>query len=664
MNWFLDTAFVRLLVAFFSAGIQDHHNLEDRLRIRVINIISFTCIVVLLFFGTITMIKGDVRTGLLDLSVALIFFFTYIYLRKTGIYTVIKYFWIGSTGVLFVYLFNTGGVGNTGHLWVYIFPVIAAFLLGTRKGAIAIIAVMAAIVVLWLIDYFQGRAVNSTNLIIRFVVSYSIISFSICYYEYFRQETLGLLEISNLDLDKQVAKLKEAEEALKKNQEELERRVEDRTSELKEANEGLQREIEEHSKTEDRLRSSEEQYRLLFDNSFDVIFSLDRQFKFVSVSPSVERILGYGPEELIGRPLWELNLLSAGYAKIAFAQIMQIFAGESISASEYEVIAKDGTATITQISGAPIRKYGEVVGMISILRDITAQKKAEEALHRAHDELEMRVYQRTEELKKTNEALETANRAKSDFLANMSHELRTPLNHIMGFTEMVADKQCGELNDVQEEYLKDVLQSSNHLLSLINDILDLSKVESGKLELVAAEIRLPLLLESGMDMVRVQGIKRGIRFETSIEASIETIRADERKMKQIIYNLLSNAVKFTPDGGLVTISARYLYSRESRWFTREGQPVVLPPDGDGLFLKEEQLVEISVADTGIGITDADMKRIFDPFEQVDNSVSRRYQGTGLGLSLTRKLVELHGGWIWAESEGKEKGSKFIFVIPV
>ena len=162
------------------------------------------------------------------------------------------------------------------------------------------------------------------------------------------------------------------------------------------------------------------------------------------MSPSIERILGYKPEELIGRPLFELNLLSQKYLEVAFAQIMQVFGGDSISASEYEVLAKDGTVKIAQISGAPIRKQGEVVGGISISRDITAAKKAEEELRRAHDELEMRVYQRTEELKKANEALETANRAKSDFLANMSHELRTPLNHIMGFTELILDRQCGE----------------------------------------------------------------------------------------------------------------------------------------------------------------------------------------------------------------------------
>jgi PAS domain S-box-containing protein len=648
---------------FFSEGIRDDHDLEDRLRIRVINFISVITILVLTFFGTVALGKEKLTLGFSDLSVALVFFITQMYLRKTGNYSFVKYFWVSSTGILFVYLFNTGGIENTGHLWAYIFPLVAAFLLGARKGAITISMVVAFILVLWIYDLSQGKAVYSLTLVVRFLFSFLIISFAACYYEHFRQETLQQLAESNLELEKQIAKLKEAEEALRKNQEELERRVESRTAQLKEANEELQREIQEHSRTEELLRSSEEQYRLLFENSFDVIFSLDLQFNLVSMSPSIERILGYKPEELIGRPLFELNLLPPKYLEVAFAQIMQVFEGGSISASEYEVLAKDGTVKVAQISGAPIRKQGEVVGGISISRDITAAKKADEDLRRAHDELEMRVYQRTEELKRANEALETANRAKTDFLANMSHELRTPLNHIMGFTELILDRQCGEINEVQAEYLNDVLESSGHLLSLINDILDLSKVEAGKLELQATDVHLRILLESGMGMVKEQAIKHRIEFLTAIEDGIETIQADERKLKQILYNLLSNAVKFTPDGGLVTIAAGYLFPREGQWFTRQGQPVRLPADGNDPLLKREQLIGISVQDTGIGIQGEDLQRILAPFEQGEGAVSRRYQGTGLGLSLTVRLVELHGGRIWAESGGKGKGSTFYFVIP-
>ena len=259
---------------------------------------------------------------------------------------------------------------------------------------------------------------------------------------------------------------------------------------------------------------------------------------------------------------------------------------------------------------------------------------------------------------------EAANRAKSDFLANMSHELRTPLNHIIGFTELVLDKQCGDLNEKQGEYLNDALQSSRHLLSLINDILDLSKVEAGKLELEAAEIPLRMLLQGSLSMVKEKAMKHKIRLSSDINGIPEAIQADERKLKQILYNLLSNAVKFTPDGGSVVLSARHLSFREGRWFSPDGQPVGLPWDGDDLVMKGKESIEISVQDTGIGIKGEDLQRIFSPFEQVESSASRRYQGTGLGLSVTKRLVELHGGTIWAESEGEGKGSKFILVIPV
>ena len=241
------------------------------------------------------------------------------------------------------------------------------------------------------------------------------------------------------------------------------------------------------------------------------------------------------------------------------------------------------------------------------------------------------------EIRRAKENAETANCAKSEFLANMSHELRTPLNHIIGFTEMVVDKRWGDLNTRQQKYLNNVLQSGWHLLSLVNDILDLSKVEAGKLELKPAQVNLKHLLQNSLVMVKEKAAKHGIRLWLDVNGLPESITADERKLKQILYNLLSNAVKFTPDRGSVRCEARLA-------------------DGNGN-------IEISVADTGIGIQSDDLKRIFDPFEQVDGSSSRRFEGTGLGLSLTKKLVELHGGRIWAESAGAGKGAAFRFTIP-
>jgi signal transduction histidine kinase len=275
-----------------------------------------------------------------------------------------------------------------------------------------------------------------------------------------------------------------------------------------------------------------------------------------------------------------------------------------------------------------------------------------------HQHLEKEVDLRTRELHQAvDKALElahkaeAANIAKSDFLANMSHELRTPLNHIIGFTELVVDKQFGDLSKTQEEYLNDVLQSSKHLLSLINEILDLSKVEAGKMALDLSEINVKELLENSLVMIKEKAMKHSIQLSLGVDRVPEVLRGDERKLKQIMYNLLSNAVKFTPDGGSVHLSAE---REDGLGKMNDGHE----QEGKGSWL------QVRVADTGIGLREEDLERIFEPFVQVESSASRRYQGTGLGLPLTKRFVELHGGKIWAESEGEGKGSTFHFVIPV
>ncbi len=256
---------------------------------------------------------------------------------------------------------------------------------------------------------------------------------------------------------------------------------------------------------------------------------------------------------------------------------------------------------------------------------------------------------------------EKANRAKSDFLANMSHELRTPLNHIIGFTELIVDKKFGPLTETQDEYLNDVLTSSRHLLSLINDILDLSKVEAGKLSLYREKIDLEFLITSSLNMIKEKCLKHGIALHVDFQDEIrQDIYADEIKLKQIMYNLLSNAVKFTPDGGAIHVKVSLFTSKDivsDKYHSRDHSFDMAPQAG-------AKFVQISVSDTGIGIEKKDIERIFKPFEQVENSASRKYPGTGLGLSLTKRLVELHGGTIWAESKGLGKGSKFIFRIPL
>lgn len=299
-------------------------------------------------------------------------------------------------------------------------------------------------------------------------------------------------------------------------------------------------------------------------------------------------------------------------------------------------------------------------------------------------ELERRVAERTAGLKKINlqltqeikeriraqDAAETATRAKSEFLANMSHELRTPLNHIIGFTEIIKGKHLGDINEVQGEYLNDVLQSSEHLLALIDDILDLSKIEAGCMELVPSIINLKELLKNSLKIIEEETLKRSIQLTLDTDNVSGSIVADERKLKQIVFNLLSNAVKFTPNGGQVCLSVRMLddcvIRPGRRWDDPQNLKVVekrfisnhASQDGNG------KCVQISVSDTGIGINPEDQVRVFDRFERINSSMKRSCQGAGLGLTLTKTLVELHGGKIWVDSEGQGKGSVFSFVIPI
>jgi signal transduction histidine kinase len=222
---------------------------------------------------------------------------------------------------------------------------------------------------------------------------------------------------------------------------------------------------------------------------------------------------------------------------------------------------------------------------------------------------------------------------KSEFLANMSHELRTPLNAIIGFSQVLRERMFGELNEKQEEYLDDILSSGNHLLALINDVLDLSKVEAGQVELEVGQFSLRDALERGVVMVRERATAGGVQVALAASPQVDVVEGDERRIRQVIFNLLSNAVKFTPAGGAVDVNAAVV-------------------DGE---------VWVSVADTGPGLAPEDRERIFEEFQQAKAGLDQR-EGTGLGLALSKRLVELHGGRIWVDSE-VGKGSTFVFTLP-
>jgi signal transduction histidine kinase len=258
--------------------------------------------------------------------------------------------------------------------------------------------------------------------------------------------------------------------------------------------------------------------------------------------------------------------------------------------------------------------------------------------------------------------------AKNAFLANMSHELRTPLNHMIGFTELVVDQKFGKLNQTQREYLNDALQSSKYLFALINDILDLKKIETGDLELVISDIDVKTLLENSLTMIRERALNHGIKVSIDMNGAPMMLRADQDKLTQILYNLLSNAAKFTPDGGLVTVSAKIAEINCRRSDHRGGVKSLwtIQTPGDletSADIEPRKCVKFVVSDSGVGINPADLERIFEHFEQADGSSRKRFQGTGLGLFLCKRYVELHGGCIWADTAGEGKGSTFSFVIP-
>jgi len=238
------------------------------------------------------------------------------------------------------------------------------------------------------------------------------------------------------------------------------------------------------------------------------------------------------------------------------------------------------------------------------------------------------------EIEEKSHQLEVASQHKSEFLANMSHELRTPLNAIIGFSEVLTDRMFGELNEKQEEYLKDIYASGTHLLSLINDILDLSKIEAGRMELELSDFHLPTALDNALTLVRERAGRRSIMLQTSVDERLGQIRADERKIRQVVLNLLSNAIKFTPESGRIEVAA-------------------VPRDGS---------VEVSVSDTGVGIAQEDQEAVFEEFRQV-GTADKKAEGTGLGLTLCRKFIELHGGRIWVKSQ-VGVGSTFTFTIAV
>lgn len=275
---------------------------------------------------------------------------------------------------------------------------------------------------------------------------------------------------------------------------------------------------------------------------------------------------------------------------------------------------------------------------------LTQIQRRDTALQEARDQLEATVEHRTRQLQAAKQQAEEASRHKSLFLSNMSHELRTPLNSILGFAWLLQDPTVSSLDEKQTRFARNIATSGEHLLTLINDLLDLSKVEAGKLVLQLQPFSLGEAIEAAIYAIRPQAEQKQQALELSMDGDMPVINADPTRFRQILYNLLANAVKFTPAGGRITVTAR-IGSR-----------------GEGLGSGE--FVEIAVSDTGIGIKSEDLAKLFQTFTQLEPALTKQFQGTGLGLALTKQLVDLHGGSIWAASEGEGRGSTFTVRLPL
>jgi two-component system, cell cycle sensor histidine kinase PleC len=401
--------------------------------------------------------------------------------------------------------------------------------------------------------------------------------------------------------------------------------IEDIT-ERREIENGLEKARKELKATKISEDEAREYAESIINTVREPLIALDQDLRVVTASSSFYVVFKVNPKETVGQLIYDLGNKQWNISKLR--ELLETILPQKTTFDNYEV-EHDFSTIGRRIMLLNARQIQRVLGKERIIllavEDITERREIENGLKKAHEELKVLAT----ELKRTAQV-------KSEFLANMSHELRTPLNSINGFSEVLYDETFGPLNEKQRQYVNNVLTSGKHLLLLINQILDMAKVEAGKMKLALSSLPMKSLLNEIALLVADMVGKKKLRMVLEIAEDLPDIEADELKVKEIIYNLLSNAVKFTPEGGQIGMRAK----------------------------KADAEIEIVVWDTGVGIAPENMEKIFEGFFRVDTPYSRITEGTGLGLPLSRKLVELHGGKLSVESEGLNKGTSIRFTLPI
>ena len=424
---------------------------------------------------------------------------------------------------------------------------------------------------------------------------------------------------------------KKNEEAIRRLNAELEERVQERTAELQTAIRSLLDEITEHEQAEEQLR----RWAHVFEHAgWGIATSAQDGETFAMMNPTFARMHGYMIAELAGRPIAGIY---APEQRADMPEHIRRADEKGHHAFESKHTRKDGSIFPVLVDVSVVKDAaGNVLYRAAHVQDITERKQMEQALEEERHSLARHVEERTAELVRANAELGRANRLKSEFLSSISHELRTPLTAILSLSESLQEGVYGPLVPEQADTLKLVLESGYHLLNLINDILDLSRIEAGKLEMNIGPTNVESVCRAALRLVKQQASKKNLQVTFSLDSPITLIHADERRLKQTLVNLLSNAIKFTPNGGQIGLQV-----------TQESN----------------EALRFTIWDTGIGIAADQFDKLFKPFAQIDSALSRQYTGSGLGLALVRQLVELHGGSVGVESE-LGKGSRFHIVLPI